>query len=72
MTITDKIPFGVLKEPRIWRQLPLNTIINRAPPPHTVHYINGHITYCRPDQYFALNPYTPSDSVWIVPGTLKS
>lgn len=39
--------------------------------PRIVYYVAGRVTYVRPDQYFFGRPVGPSDSVWIVPGTLR-
>lgn len=44
--------------------------IDREPWPHEVVYLGGRVTYVPPDRFLIDGPAGPSDSVWIVPGTL--
>lgn len=38
--------------------------------PHQVYYVDGRVLYVPPERYCFWQPRQPSDSVWIVPGTL--
>lgn len=77
MAATANLPLGIIP-PRIdpYAVLARSIVLGDwRSAPRIVYYIAGRITYVKPDQYFFGYPTDPglmgpSDSVWIVPGTL--